>query len=250
MSNNCIIPIILCGGSGSRLWPLSRQSFPKQFLELSENNKSLLQNTVERVNNLKDSLNPILICNEDHRFLAAEQMREINIKPTSILLEPYGKNTCPAIALAALKALSIQENPILLVLSSDHEIKDKNKFLKVIELGFRSASEGKLVTFGVIPSKPETGYGYIKAMNPFKSEEIQGEYIERFIEKPDLNSAKEFIKDKRFAWNSGIFMFQTTTVIDEMNKFCPEIVNLCKKSLQNSKNDLDFQRIEEKFFLP
>ena len=110
MSNNSIIPVILCGGSGSRLWPLSRQSFPKQFLELSENKKSLLQNTVERVNNLKGSLKPILICNEDHRFLAAEQMREINIKPTSILLEPYGKNTCPAIALAALKALSILEN--------------------------------------------------------------------------------------------------------------------------------------------
>ena len=128
MGINSIVPIILCGGSGSRLWPLSRQSFPKQFLELGENKKSLLQNTVERIIAFEDAMNPILICNEEHRFLAAEQMREINIKPSSILLEPIGKNTCPAIALAAIKALSIHKNPILVVLSSDHEIKDQKKF--------------------------------------------------------------------------------------------------------------------------
>ena len=124
-----IIPIIMCGGSGARLWPLSRQSFPKQFLELSENKKSLLQNTVERISKLEYSTKPILICNEEHRFLAAEQMREIKIKPSSILLEPIGKNTCPAIALAAIKALSINKNPILIVLSSVHEKNDQKEFL-------------------------------------------------------------------------------------------------------------------------
>ena len=243
-----IIPIIMCGGSGTRLWPLSRQSFPKQFLELSENKKSLLQNTVERISNLKDSLNPILICNEEHRFLAAEQMREIKIKPSSILLEPIGRNTAPAIALAAIKALSINKDPILIVLSSDHEIKDQKKFLGVIELGIDFASKGKIVTFGVLPTKPETGYGYIKAQNPFNTDEIKGEKIEKFIEKPDLITAKEFIEDKSFTWNSGIFMFQAKTVIDEMKNYCPKILDLCIKSLNNSKNDLDFQRIDKEFF--
>jgi len=243
-----IIPIIMCGGSGSRLWPLSRQSFPKQFLELSENKKSLLQNTVERINDLKDVLNPILICNEEHRFLAAEQMREIRIKPTSILLEPIGRNTGPAIALAALKAISINKNPILIVLSSDHEIKDKKKFLKVLDSGVNFALNGEIVTFGVLPTKPETGYGYIKAMKPFNLNELKGERIEKFVEKPDINTAKEFIKDKSFTWNSGIFMFQAKTVLDEMNRLCPEILNLCEKSLKNSRNDLDFQRIDTNYF--
>ena len=243
-----IIPIIMCGGSGSRLWPLSRQSFPKQFLELSENKKSLLQNTVERINDLKDVLNPILICNEEHRFLAAEQMREIRIKPTSILLEPIGRNTGPAIALAALKAISINKNPILIVLSSDHEIKDKKKFLKVLDSGVNFALNGEIVTFGVLPTKPETGYGYIKAMKPFNLNELKGERIEKFVEKPDINTAKEFIKDKSFTWNSGIFMFQAKTVLDEMNRLCPEILDLCEKSLKNSRNDLDFQRIDNNYF--
>ena len=142
--NEKIIPVILCGGTGSRLWPLSRESFPKQFLELSENKNSLLQNTVNRISGLKNSINPILICNEEHRFLAAEQMRGINIKPSSILLEPIGRNTAPAIALAALKALSIEENPLLVVLSSDHEIKDENKFLETLALGVPFALQEKL----------------------------------------------------------------------------------------------------------
>ena len=243
-----IIPVILCGGTGSRLWPLSRESFPKQFLELSENKNSLLQNTVNRISGLKNSINPILICNEEHRFLAAEQMRGINITPSSILLEPIGRNTAPAIALAALKALSIEENPLLVVLSSDHEIKDENKFLETLALGVTFALQEKIVTFGVVPNKPETGYGYIKSINPFKLDHIKGEKIEKFIEKPDLNNAKKFIRDNRFTWNSGIFMFQAKTVINEMNKFCPEITDLCIKSLEKSKNDLDFQRIEKEDF--
>ena len=164
MIKKSVIPVILCGGSGTRLWPLSRESFPKQFLSLQpEDSKSLLQKTQERISNVNYIKNPILICNEEHRFIVAEQMREINIKPSAILLEPFGKNTEPAITIASLKALELDQDPVLLVLSSDHEIKDEEEFLKVIEAGIEKASEGKLVTFGVIPTAPETGYGYIKS---------------------------------------------------------------------------------------
>ena len=249
MVSSTLIPVILCEGSGTRLWPLSRDSFPKQYLSLStSNNKSLLQNTLERLIGLENLESPIILCNEDHRFLVAEQLREISINPSSIMLEPFGRNTAPAISLAALKALEIKEDPILLVLSSDHEIKYEKKFVEVVEAGLEFALKDKLVTFGVVPSKPETGYGYIKAEKPFLPNKIGGEKIEEFIEKPDLKTAKEFLKDMRFTWNSGIFMFRAKTVINEMNNFCPEIVKQCKDCLINSKNDLDFQRLNKSSF--
>ena len=192
-----IIPVILCGGSGTRLWPLSRESFPKQYLSLnSSNNKSLLQETKERINGLKNVLNPILICNEDHRFIVAEQMRGINVTPLSIMLEPLGRNTAPAITLAAIKALESNVNPTLLVLSSDHEVKKNEIFLEVLRRGLEYSQKGQLVTFGVIPTKPETGYGYIKADSPFRKGEIIGKKIEEFTEKPELENALKFIEDK------------------------------------------------------
>ena len=175
MLSSSLIPVILCGGSGTRLWPLSRDSFPKQYISLSSsNNKSLLQNTLERLKGLNNLVSPILLCNEEHRFLVAEQLREININSSSILLEPVGRNTAPAIALAAFKAIEREEDPILLVLSSDHEIKNEEKFVEVIEAGLNFALEDKLVTFGVIPTKAETGYGYIKAENPFLTDKTEG----------------------------------------------------------------------------
>ena len=162
MPSEYLVPVILSGGFGSRLWPLSRKSFPKQFLSFDKNSKqSLLQKTQERISILPNICNPIIICNEEHRFIVAEQMREINITPNSILLEPFGRNTAPAITLAALKALESASNPYLLVLSSDHEIKNKENFYAVIEKGLEYASKGRLVTFGVIPDYPETGFGYI-----------------------------------------------------------------------------------------
>ena len=171
MESYPVIPIILCGGSGTRLWPLSRESYPKQFLSLiSKKGKSLLQETQERILDLKDILDPILICNEEHRFIVAEQMRSININPYAILLEPFGKNTAPAIALAAIKALEKENDPILLVLASDHDIKNKPEFLKAIKKGVDLASKEKLITFGIIPNSPETGYGYIKSDKPFNIE--------------------------------------------------------------------------------
>jgi mannose-1-phosphate guanylyltransferase len=250
MISKNIIPIILCGGSGSRLWPLSRESYPKQYISLSSKNEhSLLQNTVKRLQVLKNIINPVMICNEDHRFLVAEQLREINIIPNSILLEPEGKNTAPAIALSAIKALEIEEDPILLVLSSDHEINNEKKFKEVVEVGLDFANQNKLVTFGVVPSKPETGFGYIKAEKPFIRNKIEGQNIEEFIEKPNLSTAKEYLKDMRFTWNSGIFMFKAKTIIEEMNLFFPEIIKICKECLDNSERDLDFQRLHKESFI-
>ncbi len=249
MNNNPLIPVILCGGSGSRLWPLSRQSFPKQYLSLdSEDNKTLLQKTQLRMQGIKNIDDPILICNEEHRFIVAEQMKEINIKPMSILLEPFGKNTCPAIALAAIKALSIADNPNLLIVSSDHDIQNIENFVKSVELGMNFCNKDKLVTFGVIPNTPETGYGYIEAENPLDKENVKGEKIKKFLEKPDLITAKKLIKDNHFAWNSGIFLFNSKVILDEINKYNPTITKFCKDSLKKTFIDLDFQRLSREPF--
>ena len=160
--NKQIIPVILSGGSGSRLWPLSRASYPKQYICLSENtSKSMLQLTVDRLSDLENINNPIVICNEDHRFIMAEQLREININPKAILLEPFGRNTAPAIAIAAIKAMEEGHDPNLLILPADHEIKNTKNFLDAIRLGSKSL-ETRLVTFGIVPTAAETGYGYIK----------------------------------------------------------------------------------------
>ena len=249
MNNNPLIPVILCGGSGSRLWPLSRQSFPKQYLSIdSEDNKTLLQKTQLRMQGIKNIDDPILICNEEHRFIVAEQMKEINIKPMSILLEPFGKNTCPAIALAAIKSLSIADNPNLLIVSSDHDIQNIENFVKSVELGMNFCNKDKLVTFGVIPNTPETGYGYIEAENPLDKENIKGEKIKKFLEKPDLITAKKLIKDNHFAWNSGIFLFNSKVILDEINKYNPTITKFCKESLKQTFIDLDFQRLSKEPF--
>ena len=248
MSNSSIIPIILCGGSGSRLWPLSRESYPKQFLSIKKDDKfSLLQKTITRILALKNLKTPIFLCNEEHRFIVAEQIRELNINDFIILLEPFGKNTAPAITNAALKSLEIEEDPTLLVLSSDHEIKNIEKFLTVIDMGLKFAEMKKLVTFGVIPKSPEIGYGYIKSEKPF-GEKIEGFNIESFIEKPDKETAEKLIKDSRFTWNSGIFMFKAKEIIKEINKFAPQILLTCKDAISRSIFDLDFQRLDKASF--
>ena len=248
MIRSPIIPIILCGGSGTRLWPLSRESFPKQYLSLDFNeNKSFLQKTYERIKNLKNIKNPILVCNEDHRFIVAEQMKNIEVSPQSILLEPFGKNTAAAITLAALTSLESELDPLLIVLSSDHEIKDNKKFLDVLNSAIPYAENEDLITFGIIPKSPEIGYGYIKAEKPFNNQ-IIGNKILAFTEKPNIERAKEFIRDKRYTWNSGMFMFKAKTILDELQKFSPEIFECCKASLNQSNLDLDFKRINESAF--
>ena len=249
MSKNSIIPIILCGGTGSRLWPLSRKSYPKQFLSLNSNSdKSLLQDTQERIKNLKGLKNPILICNEEHRFLVAEQMREIKTIPNSILLEPFGRNTAPAITLAAFKAIEIEEDPTLLVLSSDHIIGDQSQFIKVINSGIQYANEDRLVTFGIIPDAPDTGYGYIKSQLPLEGSDLKGSNIESFIEKPDFDTASQFIKDKRYTWNSGMFIFKANLVLREIEEYSPQVYKYCKEAIEENLLDLDFQRLKKNAF--
>ena len=245
MSNTCIVPIILCGGSGTRLWPLSRESYPKQFLSIKKEDKySLLQKTIQRILPLKNIKKPILVCNEQHRFIVAEQMRELNIDDFIILLEPFGRNTAPAITVAALKSIEFAENPTLLVLSSDHEINNTEKFITVLNIGLKYSEKKKLVTFGVVPKSPEIGYGYIKATKPFE-DKIEGFDIESFIEKPDIETARELIKDARCTWNSGMFMFKAKEIIEEISKFSPEIFLCCKNAINKSILDLDFQRLDK-----
>ena len=244
-----IMPVIMCGGTGSRLWPLSRESFPKQYLSLnSKDYKSLLQNTLERLQGIDNLESPLLICNEEHRFIVAEQLREIDINPGKILLEPFGRNTAPAITMAALIALKNNNESNLLILSSDHEIKNKEKFLQIIKLGIDFANKGRLVTFGVVPKTPETGYGYIKASKELDPKNIIGTEIEEFIEKPNLPKAKELIKDKKYTWNSGIFLFKAKTILNEVSKFAPDVVSICKESLENISSDIGFQRLNKDIF--
>tara|TARA_B100000989_G_scaffold76553_1_gene54330 strand:+ start:3852 stop:5294 length:1443 start_codon:yes stop_codon:yes gene_type:complete len=250
MNNKKIVPLILCGGKGNRLWPLSRPSYPKQFLSLGKNNdKTLLQNTLKRISKLENVENPILICNEENRFLVAEQIREINIKPKAIILEPFGRGTAPAITIGALQLLKNQDNPYLLVLSSDHEVSCNEKFIKSIESGLIYASKGKLVTFGVVPNEPSTAYGYIESEEPLSEKLYRGSRICSFIEKPAYDKAKIFLNNARFSWNSGIFLFKTNSFINEINNFEPKLFEDCKESINESKIDLDFLRINKKNFL-
>ena len=243
-----LIPVILSGGSGSRLWPLSRSTYPKQYLSLNEINKfSLLQNTYLRLKGLKNLSNPLIISNEEQRFIVAEQMREIGVTPYSILLEPTGKNTAPAIALASLKALKKSHDPTLLILSSDHKIEDEKNFKKVIEQGIQYASKGQLVTFGIIPSSPETGYGYIESYEELSINNSSSK-IKKFIEKPNVELAQNLIKDRHYLWNSGIFIFKASVVLKELEKFEPELIKSCKDSLEKGKVDLDFFRINAETF--
>ena len=247
--SNKITPIVLCGGTGTRLWPLSRKSFPKQFINLCDkDNRSLLQNTVLRIKDSNKFSDPILICSDEHRFIVAEQMREIDIEPKAIILEPCSRNTAPAITLATILTMQFEENPTLLVLSSDHQINNSEKFMKSIEIGEKYSNKKRIVTYGVIPTAPETGYGYIQSKKPLDKLNPIGEDILRFIEKPNIDKAKKFLVDKSFTWNSGIFLFQANVILKELNRFEPEIIKYCKKSIIESKKDLDFIRINEESY--
>lgn len=249
MSDRKIYPVILCGGSGTRLWPLSRKSYPKQFLKLnSKSQKSLLQQTQERLVDLKDISPPILICNEEHRFIAAEQMREINIKPCSIILEPFSKNTSASITLAALNALKVNEDSILFVLASDHLMTFNKNFKKSLSNAINLAEKGRIVTFGVKPFSPNTGFGYIESQEPLNYKNFEGCNINKFIEKPSLQKANTFLLDKKYSWNSGMFVFKASTVISEIKKFQPNVFSACFNAMEAFTRDLDFKRIDKDSF--
>jgi len=237
-----IVPIILSGGSGTRLWPLSRKLHPKQFINLV-NETTLFQDTILRLP--KDVAEPLIICNEEHRFLAAEQLREIGKKTKGIILEPEGRNTAPAVALAALQFINKGEDPILLVLSADHLIKNIEAFHQSITIATELAENNKLITFGIVPDKAETGYGYIEA-NINNTDDYYS--IKSFTEKPSQKNAKKYLDSGNYLWNSGMFMFKASVFLSELEKFEPEILSACKKSCTTKNIDSDFIRIDNDAF--
>lgn len=245
MSQPVIYPVILSGGSGSRLWPLSRTDYPKQFLPLL-NESSLFQATLRRVQRLKNVKSPLIISNEDHRFIVAEQARAINIKLSGILLEPFAKNTAPAITLAALHLISIGDSDgVMLILPSDHNIQNETALQEAIQVGANIAQHGQLITFGIMPTHPETGYGYIESEGLLMKGALK---VKQFTEKPNLAIAKAYVESGRYFWNSGIFMFTANVLLQEMTRFHPDIVASCQAAFNRKKNDLDFIRIDPESF--
>ena len=240
-----IHPIILSGGSGSRLWPLSRSLFPKQLLALAGEN-SLIQDTALRAMAI-DSKAPIILCNIEHRFLIAEQMRDANISNARIVLEPLGRNTAPALAIAALMIAEEDPDGILLLMPADHIVRDSSKFAEAVSRAVTAAQQDYLVTFGITPASPETGYGYIKRGRPLEG--LSNIFaVERFIEKPDSATAAAYIAAGDYSWNSGMFMFKAKVILEELDRLEPEVLVHCRAALAQGKSDPDFLRLEETSF--
>ena len=239
-----ILPIIMAGGTGSRLWPLSRELFPKQFQKLY-GQTTMLQATVLRLQGL-ECLPPLVICNEEHRFIVAEQLRQIGQLDHNIILEPTGKNTAPAIALAAIYAAKYENNPALLVLAADHVVLDEEAFRAAVVQAQVPVKQDKLVTFGIVPQSPETGYGYIK-YDPNAGEQ-SGFIVEQFVEKPDLATAKAYLENGNYLWNSGMFAFKAQNYLNELKNHRPDIYSACSNAMQNVDIDLDFIRINKESF--
>jgi len=242
-----ILPVIMAGGMGSRLWPMSRQLFPKQFLSL-HGDSTMLQATLARLSDIEHQP-PLIICNEEHRFIVAEQLRnssssDENASHSQILLEPVGRNTAPAIALAAFNAIISGDDPLLLVLAADHVIKDNVAFTNAVNNAAYIANDNKLITFGITPTAPETGYGYIKA-----GKEVNGvSAVEQFVEKPDQATAQQYMSQGDYFWNSGMFMFKASVYLAQLKEHRPDIYLACENAMTNISNDLDFIRVDKTAF--
>ncbi|KIG48612.1 mannose-1-phosphate guanylyltransferase [Escherichia coli] len=252
MSDVPLIAVIMAGGTGSRLWPLSREHYPKQFLQLSGEN-TLLQSTLLRLSPLSCET-PLVITNEQHRFVVAEQLRQIDQLRDNIILEPCGRNTAPAIALSAFTALkrNEQQDPILLILAADHIISKADVFCDAIQKSKTVAEQGNIVTFGIIPEYAETGYGYIKKGDPFKIlpniTDDKFYHVQQFIEKPNHSTAEEYVSTGEYLWNSGMFMFKASVYLEELKKHRPDIYEICEQTASLSYNDLDFIRLPKHIF--
>lgn len=236
-----ILPVIMAGGSGSRLWPMSRKNLPKQLLKLN-GELTMLQATVDRLKGV-DCMSPSVICNEDYRFMVAEQLRQIDSDTSALILEPEGRNTAPAIALAAIEATRNGDDPTMLVLAADHVIRDATAFQQCVKQGNELVTEGKVVTFGIVPTHPETGYGYLKASNKYGASAV-----ETFVEKPDEINAQAYFESGDYFWNSGMFMFKASRYLSELKKHRPDILEACQQAMTNVVHDLDFTRVDAAAF--
>ncbi len=243
-----LIPVILSGGSGTRLWPLSRELYPKQLLPLV-GDSTMLQETATRLAGVDGVVAPVVVCNESHRFMVAEQLRELGVPARAIILEPVGRNTAPAVAVAALVALEQaaaesrdavgSADPVLLVLPADHVIRDVDAFRAAVAAGLAAAEAGRLVTFGIVPDRPETGYGYIRRA----SGDGPAYAVEEFVEKPDADTARAYVESGEYFWNSGMFMFRASVYLAELRRHASEILGNCKTAVAAATRDLDFTRL-------
>ncbi|WP_421197296.1 mannose-1-phosphate guanylyltransferase/mannose-6-phosphate isomerase [Aeromonas enteropelogenes] len=238
-----LLPVVMAGGSGTRLWPLSRTLFPKQFLSLTCS-ATMLQETLLRLSPLEHQP-AFIICNQEHRFIVAEQLRKAKLEHGGIALEPVGRNTAPAVAIAALHARAKGEDPLMLVLAADHVIARPAAFCQAVQSAMSLAEQGKLVTFGIVPTRPETGYGYIQQGD---ATEQGASTVAAFVEKPSPELAQQYVADGRYLWNSGMFLFKASVYLNELVRNCPQMVEQCQRALQLAQDDLDFIRLDPDAF--
>jgi mannose-1-phosphate guanylyltransferase/mannose-6-phosphate isomerase len=238
-----LTPVLLSGGVGSRLWPVSRESHPKQFLPLA-GEVTMLQETLQRTAGLKAAA-PLVVCNEEHRFMVAEQLRQLDLQAGALILEPMGRNTAPAVALAAVQAVTADPESVLLVLPADHLIKNVDAFVAAVDKALPLALEGRLMTFGVVPTAPETGYGYIKCGSVLADDLYQ---LERFVEKPDADTARDYMEDGGYLWNSGMFLLRAQSYLDELGKLAPDILSCCQQAMDAATVDMHFVRPDAEIF--
>ncbi len=244
---NMITPVILSGGSGTRLWPMSRSLYPKQLLPLLGGDETLLQSTLIRLKHVRPSTAPMAICNEEHRFVVASQAQAAGTALSGIILEPEGRNTAPAIAVAALIAGAGGRDPMLLVMPADHHIADPEAFGRAVSMGREAAGAGWLVAFGIVPDSPHTGYGYIRMDARDGSRGVVP--VVEFVEKPDQAAARKYLDSGEYLWNSGIYLFRASAYLEELGRFNPEILAACTLAVEKASSDLDFTRLDKQAFL-